>query len=126
MTQEREPGGFLRRTFLRVTALGGAVAAGTLGRPTSAAAGVVPTTRVDANPTDVTRTWLGPAYWGNRLQDWQLHAGRLECVARAPELGARTVAVLTRELVRGTGAATVSVRTGTLSAGAGFSGFLLG
>ena len=118
---EPEQGGLRRRSFLRLTALG-ALTTGTLG---TEAAALVPVSPVDTNPSDVTRTWLGPAYWGNRLQDWRLHAGRLECVVPALERGARTVAVLTRELV-GAGAATVTVRTGTLSGGAGFSGFLLG
>jgi alkaline phosphatase D len=38
----------------------------------------------------------------------------------------RTVAVLTRELVAGDQPATIGVRTGTLAAGEGFSGFLVG
>ena len=26
------------------------------------------------------RTWVGPEYWANRLQDWRIHKGRLECI----------------------------------------------
>jgi len=52
-------------------------------------------------PTDRTRTWLGPPYWANRLQDWRLSRGRLECVAASGPMRTRTVAVLTRELVAG-------------------------
>ena len=26
------------------------------------------------------RIWLGPAWWGNRLQDWRQEGGRLACV----------------------------------------------
>jgi alkaline phosphatase D len=82
--------------------------------------------RVDAVPTARTRTWLGPTYWANRLQDWRLHQGRLECVADAGRTRTRTVAVLTRELDAGDRSARIGVRTGTLAAGDGFSGFLLG
>jgi alkaline phosphatase D len=81
---------------------------------------------VDRLPTDRTRTWLGPAYWANRLQDWRLHGGRLECVAATGPMRTRTVAVLTRELVAGDLPARIGVRTGTLAAGEGFSGFLVG
>ena len=27
----------------------------------------------------IQRTWIGPEFWANRLQDWQLRSGRLEC-----------------------------------------------
>jgi alkaline phosphatase D len=81
---------------------------------------------VDRLPTDRTRTWLGPPYWANRLQDWRLHQGRLECVTSSGPMRTRTVAVLTRELVAGDHPARIGVRTGTLAAGEGFSGFLVG
>jgi alkaline phosphatase D len=83
-------------------------------------------TAVDQLPTDRTRTWLGPPYWANRLQDWRLHQGRLECVAATGPMRTRTVALLTRELVAGDLPARIGVRTGTLAAGEGFSGFLVG
>ena len=51
-------------------------------------------------PTDRTRTWLGPALWANRLQDWRLHQGRVECVAATGPMRTRTVAVLTRRAGR--------------------------
>ena len=81
---------------------------------------------VDRLPTDRTRTWLGPPYWANRLQDWRLHQGRLECVAATGPMRTRTVAVLTRELAAGDQPGRIGVRTGTLAAGEGFSGFLIG
>src|SRR2546422_208898 len=31
----------------------------------------------------VTRTWLGAEFWANRLQDWRLHQGRMECLTGA-------------------------------------------
>ncbi len=83
-------------------------------------------TRVDALPTTLTRTWLGPTYWANRLQDWRLAAGRLECLAGGAEDAGRTVAVLTREVVPGPASGSLSVRTGTVAGGPGFSGFLVG
>ena len=76
-------------------------------------------------PTDRTRTWLGPAFWANRLQDWRLHQGRVECVAATGPMRTRTVAVLTRELVAGDLPARIGVRLGC-SAGERFSGFLVG
>jgi alkaline phosphatase D len=81
---------------------------------------------VDRLPTDRTRTWLGPPYWANRLQDWRLHQGRLECVAATGPMRTRTVAVLTTELAGGDLPGRVGVRTGTLATGDGFSGFLVG
>lgn len=81
---------------------------------------------VDRLPTDRTRTWLGPPYWANRLQDWRLHQGRLECVTTSGPMRTRTVAVLTRELLAGDQPGRIGVRTGTLATGDGFSGFLVG
>src|SRR5213592_4692429 len=62
----------------------------------------------------VRRTWLGAEYWANRLQDWRLHQGRMECLTGASGDEARTVAALTLDLTKSAGAAHLSVRTGTL------------
>jgi alkaline phosphatase D len=131
-----------RRNFLKAGA--GAVVAGLVawrfwpwrrgGGPATTPAGPAPEpvpppaglAAVDRLPTDRTRTWLGPPYWANRLQDWRLHQGRLECVTTTGPMRTRTVAVLTRELVAGDTPARIGVRTGTLAAGEGFSGFLVG
>ena len=99
--------------------------AATLSGPAEAApppAGLEP---VEAVPTNWTRTWLGPAYWGNRLQDWRLHEGRLECLADTGPMRTRTVAVLTRELVAGDRPAGWGSDR-MLGGGDGFSGFLVG
>lgn len=80
-------------------------------------------TPVEVPPAQLTRTWLGPSYWANRLGDFRLTQGRMECLD-AGRL--RSVSVLTRELNGSAGSATISVRTGTLASGAGFSGFLVG
>ena len=45
--------------------------------------------------TDAERTWIGPEYWANRLQDWRISAGRLECVRSGQD---RNVHLLTRQL----------------------------
>ena len=111
-----------RRTFVgRSLAAAAALWAG--GRAGAAAATAPP--RVDALPGGVTRTWIGPTYWANRLADWRLNGGRIECLA-AGMLGGRTVGVLTLGLLAGPGAATISVRTGTLATGPGFSAILVG
>lgn len=82
-------------------------------------------TAVGALPTGTTRTWLAPEYWANRLQDWRLSAGRIECVAAGP--GLRTVGVLPLWTRAGAASGALEVRTGTLAqASGGFSGFLIG
>src|SRR5688572_6153253 len=48
--------------------------------------------RWDSSPD---RVWLGPEYWANPLQDWQLANGRIECTNPARD---RNVHVLTRQL----------------------------
>jgi hypothetical protein len=115
-----------RRAFLtRATAF--AAVAVPVARYAGDAARAAPSLpRVDDEPSDVRRVWLGAPYWANRLQDWRLRDGRMECVAEPGETGGRTVAVLTHELVAGVGSASFAVRTGVLAEGTGFSGFLLG
>ena len=115
-----------RRGFLRAAAAGVAsltlILRGAFWGGSKASAAAAP----EALPAGITRTWLAPAYWANRLQDWRLNAGRIECLQAAKTNGCRTVSVMTRELVAGQAAATITARTGTLAAGAGFSGFLVG
>ena len=36
------------------------------------------------------RVWAGSEFWSNRLQDWRVQNGRLECVAENPRLMMRT------------------------------------
>lgn len=42
------------------------------------------------------RHWIGSEYWSNRLQDWRLHNGRVECVNST--LPRRTVHILAGNL----------------------------
>jgi alkaline phosphatase D len=78
--------------------------------------------------TDIDAIWVGPNYWANRLQDWQINNGRLECIARRPM---RTVHLLTHRLSALEGDFSTSVRLGPLqpsnvrSAGSS-AGFLVG
>jgi alkaline phosphatase D len=87
-----------------------------------------PLQAVEALATRITRTWIGPSFWANRLQDWRLHDGRIECLTGAAGCEVRTVAVLTRELVAGADSAHVRVRAGLLddAGDGGFCGFLVG
>ena len=80
---------------------------------------------------DITRTWIGPEYWANRLQDWQIRAGRLESIAMDGGLPMRTVHLLTHELVDNGDGFSASIRTGMLgypstAEGDSWSGFLIG
>jgi alkaline phosphatase D len=79
-------------------------------------------------PADASRTWIGPEYWANPLQDWRLRAGRLECHVSG---GDRNVFLLTRDVATREGTLEVSVRLGRLEGetrplGEGFVGFRLG
>src|SRR5438876_1217955 len=115
-----------RRGFLR-TAAGGMIGLAVAERGAFADRSAAATVAAPEDlPPGITRTWLAPAYWANRLQDWRLSGGRIECLQGTKDNSGRTVSVLTRELVAGNVAATIAVRTGTLAAGAGFSGFVVG
>jgi alkaline phosphatase D len=115
-----------RRAFLATAAETTLLAAGATGlaSPPRAAA-ALSLSRVDAVPTGVTRTWIAPQYWSNRLADWRLANGRIESLTAGAK-GGRSVAVLTRSIVSGQQSGALSVRTGTLATGSGLSGFLVG
>ncbi len=81
--------------------------------------------------TDVTQTWVGGDFWANRLQDWRVAIGGLECVAKADDLPMRTVHLLTQGLSDRDESFRVTVRTGLLGypakgTGVSWSGFLIG
>ncbi len=74
------------------------------------------------------RTWIGPDYWANRLQDWRIAEGRLECIAADPRTPQRTLHLLTLETGPAHGGFSAAVkigRTGNENAEA-FAGFLFG
>jgi alkaline phosphatase D len=82
-------------------------------------------------PEQIARSWIGPEYWANRLQDWRLHEGRIECIETAVGKPMRTLHLLTRRSGHERSAIHLQVRTGVIqSAGAlsrdTWSGFLIG
>ncbi|QWC85992.1 hypothetical protein KLP28_04470 [Nocardioidaceae bacterium] len=106
----------------RLLAASGAALAGTtlsplaqagLRSPAAAAAGSTP-----------PMVWLGRSWWSVRPGDWLAVDGRIEQHAPARRRTGRVVNRLTEDLTGGR--ATVSVVTGTLQRGRGFSGLLLG
>jgi len=62
-------------------------------------------------PEDIERIWPGPEYWTNRLQDWRIKEGRLECLLGDED---RNVQVLTRQLGSHDGNLEMCVRLGVL------------
>ena len=84
-----------------------------------------------ASPTNVERVFVGPEFWANRLQDWRLKQGRIECVDKRPESPMRTLHLLTHRLGEAAAAFTLQVRTGLLDEGTtaaadAATGFLIG
>jgi hypothetical protein len=71
------------------------------------------------------RIWVGPELWANPMEDWRIHAGRLECTSGAPN---RSVHVLTREVGKQAGTLTMTVRLGLIEpdSGKGSAGFRIG
>ena len=107
-----------------------ATLSGLLGLTIVAAAGAAQEFH-SAWPEDATRVWVGPEYWANRLQDWRIAGGRLECVESRPTKPMRTVHLLTRCLGKRRGVLQMSVRTGVIEGAAPlseqtWSGFLIG
>ncbi len=79
----------------------------------------------------IARTWVGPELWANRLQDWRVANGRLECLEARREKPMRTVHLLTRRVDSGNGELHLRVETGLIESrkrlsGTAWTGFLLG
>lgn len=82
-------------------------------------------------PDYITRTWIGPDFWANRLQDWRINIGRIECIQDNPEKPMRTVHLLTYCLGKESEGFELSTRTGILGfnytdEGNSWTGFLIG
>ncbi len=78
--------------------------------------------------SNLNQIWLGPEYWANRLQDWRLRNGRIECVVSG---GDRNIFLLTHELSSRLEPFETRVELGrleedTTSLGEGFAGFRIG
>ena len=77
------------------------------------------------------QTWVGPEYWANRLQDWKIKNGRLECIAAEIKLPFRTIHLLNRRIGDKDGHVKLEVISGILSktdstASDASTGFLIG
>ncbi len=77
------------------------------------------------------RVWIGPEYFANRLADWRLADGRLECLEARPEFPLRTVHLLTHTLSPTPESFVITVETGPLALGGeanaeAWTGFLIG
>ncbi len=73
------------------------------------------------------RRWAGPGFWANRLQDWQVQSGRLECVKQ--NLPMRTAHLTTARLEERPQDFSVRVRAGVNAGSAdeySFAGLLIG
>jgi alkaline phosphatase D len=115
-----------RRKFLKTAAAGAAGAAAGIATPVrQAAAGSF----TSAFPPNIERVFVGPEYWANRLQDWRLSDGRVECVERRPNSPMRTLHLLTYRLGATSTGFAISVSTGPLGGSAAedaATGFLIG
>ena len=80
---------------------------------------------------DLERVWIGPDFYGNRLQDWRLSNQRIEAVAGDSRRSMRTLQLLTYALSEESGRLEMSVRTGPIVPGGTrhentWTGFLIG
>jgi len=72
-----------------------------------------------------TRVWIGPEYWANPMQDWQLSNGRVECITSG---GDRNLYLLTYQLDSTAGDLSVKATIGSLETDLtdGWVGFKVG
>jgi alkaline phosphatase D len=82
-------------------------------------------------PAATERVWVGPDYYANRLLDWRIQDGRIECIEGRPAKPMRTLHLLTRALGEEPGTLSMSVRTGPIEPDAPphentWTGFLIG
>ena len=82
-------------------------------------------------PQGVERVWVGPEYYANRLQDWRIRDGRLECIEVSEHRPMRTVHLLTATLDDSPRQFQVQVRLGPMepsrkSSAESWAGLLLG
>lgn len=91
-----------------------------------------PPTSPRVQAENLERTWIGPEFWANRLQDWRLHDGRFECIEQATRYPLRTLMMLDQEVVAGDGTLQLEMTTGAIDevvgdeTSPGFRGFLIG
>lgn len=63
-------------------------------------------------PDNIQRIWLGPDFWANRLQDWKIDNGRINCIVSERN---RNVNLLTCRLSEEDGDFEISVSTGLIN-----------
>ncbi len=64
-------------------------------------------------PEEIKRNWINENFWANRLEDWQLSNGRIECVnANLPN---RTVHLLPYVISNDSGSIHLEIEIGTIS-----------
>ena len=63
---------------------------------------------------DEDRVWIGSEFWANRLQDWKVQNGRLECVANDSQLLMRTAHLINHRLTSSPGEFFAQVKFGAL------------
>ena len=71
-------------------------------------------TPISTAPVEITRTWVGPDFWANRLQDWQVSNGRIETTEMASGRPLRTLHLLTQRAGSQDGTILMEVETGWL------------
>jgi len=75
------------------------------------------------------RVWIGSEFWSNRLQDWKIQNGRLECIQNQARLMMRTSHLINLRLAKQDGDFFMSVDQGPLQSSQNkdaASGFLIG
>lgn len=76
-----------------------------------------------------TRTWAGEDFWANRLQDWRVENGQLNCISDNPRMIMRTVHLISRRLALIKGEAQISSQVSPLHEAEALNsaaGFLIG
>jgi alkaline phosphatase D len=82
-------------------------------------------------PDQTERIWLGPDFHANRLQDWRISNGRVECVEASKQKPVRIANLLTASVDPAFGVVEVGVRLGSIDTQAApnsdqLAGFLIG
>jgi hypothetical protein len=77
------------------------------------------------------RRWAGPSYWANRIHDWRISDGILECTSGRRRLRMRTLHLLTHRLAEGDGTFEMEARVTGIGPEEGLppdsaAGFLVG
>ncbi|MDO6612289.1 alkaline phosphatase D family protein [Shewanella sp. 1_MG-2023] len=118
-----------RRSFIKLSA----IATGSLLFPTQAARAaanrqnLTPVDIIESVASNIKRHWLGSSFWGNRLQDWRVNDGRIECIRNSRGFEMRTVSLLTRQLNDRQQPARIRAKVSNMTPNkAGFCGFLIG